>query len=138
MEKEVTVISDLENLYHIVYETGVYLNEGFNIDELSRILNMQTYVISKILRVDFGISFSDFKNNLRFKYAIIKISEGYLDMHTIDSLAKICGFKNRAYFSNVFKLKIGLPIKELSKYRNRYLVDSKNFVYLNQKKIGMF
>lgn len=131
MEKEVTVISNLENLYHSVYETGLYLDEGFNIDELARMLNVQTYVLSTILRVDFGISFSDFKNNLRFKYAIIKISEGYLDMHTIDSLAKICGFKSRAHFSNAFKQKIGLPIKEISKYRNRYLVDSKNFLSLN-------
>jgi AraC-like DNA-binding protein len=131
MEKEVTVISNLENLYHSVYETGLYLDEGFNIDELARMLNVQTYVLSTILRVDFGISFSDFKNNLRFKFAIIKISEGYLDMHTIDSLAKICGFKSRAHFSNAFKLKIGLPIKEISKYRNRYLVDSKNFLSLN-------
>lgn len=131
MEKEVTVISNLENLYHSVYETDLYLDEGFNIDELARMLNVQTYVLSTILRVDFGISFSDFKNNLRFKYAIIKISEGYLDMHTIDSLAKICGFKSRAHFSNAFKQKIGLPIKEISKYRNRYLVDSKNFLSLN-------
>ena len=131
MEKEVTVISNLENLYHSVYETDLYLDEGFNIDELARMLNVQTYVLSTILRVDFGISFSDFKNNLRFKYAIIKISEGYLDMHTIDSLAKICGFKSRAHFSNAFKQKIGLPIKEISKYRNRYLVDSKNFISLN-------
>lgn len=132
MKKEAAEISSLENLSHIVFESGIYLNEGFNIDELAKILNVQSYAISTILRVNFGISFCDLKNNLRFKYAVIKISEGYLDTHTIESLAKICGFKTRGRFSDVFKLKSGLTVKKFSKFKNRYLIDSKNFIYLNK------
>ena len=116
----------LDEFHSLVNDSGIFLNEDFNIDELARLIGVQTYLISSFLSIKLGISFSDFKNKLRIDYSIIKINEGYLSRHTTESLAKICGFRSRAHFSKVFKQVIGVSIKEINQNKNRYLLESKN------------
>jgi len=115
----------MDDFHSLVNDSGIFLNEEFNIDELARLIGVQTYLISSFLSIRLGISFSDFKNKLRIDYAVIKISEGYLSRHTTESLAKICGFRSRAHFSKVFKQVIGISIKEINQNKNRYLLESK-------------
>lgn len=115
----------MDEFHSLINDSGIFLEEDFNIDELARFLGVQTYLISSFLSVRLGISFSDFKNKLRIDYAVIKISEGYLSRHTTESLARICGFKSRAHFSKVFKQVIGVSIKEINQFKNRYLLESK-------------
>ena len=116
----------MDDFHSLVNDSGIFLNEDFNIDELARLIGVQTYLISSFLSIRLGISFSDFKNKLRIDYAVIKISEGHLRRHTTESLAKICGFRSRAHFSKVFKQVIGVSIKEINQNKNRYLLESKN------------
>ena len=115
----------MDDFHSLVNDSGIFLNEDFNIDELARFTGVQTYLISSFLSIKLGISFSDFKNKLRIDYSIIKINEGYLSRHTTESLAKICGFRSRAHFSKVFKQVIGISIKEINQNKNRYLLESK-------------
>jgi len=115
----------MDDFHSLVNDSGIFLNEDFNIDELARLIGVQTYLISSFLSIKLGISFSDFKNKLRIDYSIIKINEGYLSRHTTESLAKICGFRSRAHFSKVFKQVIGISIKEINQNKNRYLLESK-------------
>ncbi len=115
----------MDDFHSLVNDSGIFLNEDFNIDELARLIGVQTYLISSFLSIKLGISFSDFKNKLRIDYSIIKINEGYLSRHTTESLAKICGFRSRAHFSKVFKQVIGVSIKEINQNKNRYLLESK-------------
>ena len=116
----------MDDFHSLVNDSGIFLNEDFNIDELARLIGVQTYLISSFLSIKLGISFSDFKNKLRIDYSIIKINEGYLNRHTTESLARTCGFKSRAHFSKVFKQVIGVSIKEINQNKNRYLLESKN------------
>jgi AraC-like DNA-binding protein len=52
-------------------------------------------------------SFSEYQNILKIKYALKLIKSGYLDIHTIDSLAASCLFSQRSTFYYSFKKLIG-------------------------------
>jgi|GEM_PF-3112582 len=120
-----------EEFEQIVYESGLFLNPNFNIDNLAINFGVQTYIISDLLRAKFSVSFADFKNMLRIKYALIKIKDGILDHQTIESLALQSGFKSRSQFSRSFSEFTGISIKEVNKYRNKFFFGSNdNLIFL--------
>uniref|UniRef100_UPI0040488EE0 helix-turn-helix domain-containing protein n=1 Tax=Algoriphagus sp. TaxID=1872435 RepID=UPI0040488EE0 len=57
-------------------------------------------------------SFSEYQNNLKIKYALKLIKEGYLDTRTIDSLATRCLFANRRTFYRNFNKWVGFTPTE--------------------------
>lgn len=52
-------------------------------------------------------TYSEYLTILKIKYSIQLIEEGYLKLHTIDSLAKKCLFESRITFFNNFKKNVG-------------------------------
>jgi AraC-like DNA-binding protein len=120
-----------EEFEQIVYESGLFLNPNFNIDNLAINFGVQTYIMSDLLRAKFSVSFPDFKNMLRIKYALIKIKDGILDHQTIESLALQSGFKSRSQFSRSFSEFTGISIKEVNKFRNKFFFGSNdNLIFL--------
>jgi AraC-like DNA-binding protein len=57
-------------------------------------------------------SFSEYQNNLKIKYALKLIKDGYLDTRTIDSLATSCLFANRRTFYRNFNKWVGFTPTE--------------------------
>jgi AraC-like DNA-binding protein len=57
-------------------------------------------------------TFGEYQNNLKVKFALKLIKAGYLDNHTIDSLATRCLFKNRITFYRNFKKWVGYTTSE--------------------------
>ena len=57
-------------------------------------------------------SFSEYQNNLKIKYALKLIKDGYLDTRTIDSLATSCLFTNRRTFYRNFNKWVGFTPTE--------------------------
>ncbi len=57
-------------------------------------------------------TFGEYQNNLKVKFALKLIKSGYLDNHTIDSLATRCLFKNRITFYRNFKKWVGYTTSE--------------------------
>jgi AraC-like DNA-binding protein len=57
-------------------------------------------------------SFSEYQNNLKIKYALKLIKDGYLDTRTIDSLATRCLFANRRTFYRNFNKWVGFTPTE--------------------------
>lgn len=118
----------------IVYGSGIFLNPNFNIDNLAINFGVQTYIMSNLLRSKFSVSFAEFKNMLRIKYALIKIKDGILDHQTIESLALQSGFKSRSQFSRNFSEYTGISVKEVNKFRNKYFLGSNdNLIFLKTR-----
>jgi AraC-like DNA-binding protein len=57
-------------------------------------------------------TFGEYQNNLKIKFALKLIKAGYLDNHTIDSLATRCLFTNRITFYRNFKKWVGYTTSE--------------------------
>lgn len=104
--------SSLEDLKFSIKNSGIFLDTDFNLDRLSHHLSIQTYIASKLLRERYDITFSDFKNYLRIDYAMDKIKEGFLEKHTVDALAKECGYSGRSHFSKAFTTFTGMTVGE--------------------------
>ncbi len=57
-------------------------------------------------------TFGEYQNNLKIKFALKLIKEGYLDTRTIDSLASRCLFANKRTFYRNFKKWVGYTPSE--------------------------
>jgi AraC-like DNA-binding protein len=57
-------------------------------------------------------TFGEYQNNLKIKFALKLIKEGYLDTRTIDSLAARCLFANKRTFYRNFKKWVGYTPSE--------------------------
>ena len=62
-----------------------------------------------------GISFSQWKSDLRIDKAFDLAKNGYLKNHTIESLAQNVGFKSRNKFTEAFRKRIGINPSEVYK-----------------------
>ena len=63
--------------------------------------------IKYIFKYYCNYTYSEYLTILKIKYSIQLIEEGYLKLHTIDSLAKKCLFESRITFFNNFKKNVG-------------------------------
>lgn len=126
MALSVTKFSSFEEFKFFIKNSGIFLDPDFNIDRLSHHLSVQTYIASKLLRERYDITFSDFKNYLRIEYAMDKIKEGFLEKHTVDALAKECGYSGRSHFSRAFITLTNMTVSEA----NNKLFKRKNKSFL--------
>jgi AraC-like DNA-binding protein len=62
-----------------------------------------------------GISFNQWKSDLRIDYAFDLAKNGYLKSHTIESLAQHVGFQSRNKFTEAFRKRIGINPSEVNK-----------------------
>lgn len=104
--------STIEEFKNFLKNSRIFLDADFNLDKFSNYLGIQTYITSKLLKEKYDITFSDFKNYLRIDFAIDRIKEGFLEKHTVDALAKECGYRGRSHFSKVFITFTGLTVGE--------------------------
>lgn len=106
---------ELEKLQNIILKTEAffqleppYLNPDFCIKHLAEQMNIPEHLLSKSINVKAGMHFFDFVNSFRIKEAIILLSdEKAMKKYTIESLARQCGFGNKASFYKAFKKTTG-------------------------------
>lgn len=102
----------IEKMLAVLKKRQLYLEQDFNVTYCARELEIPTHHLSYFLKHHYGLSFSEYRNNLRMEYAKNLIENDFLDMNTIEALAGECGFASRSSFSKVFKYATGVNPSE--------------------------
>ena len=107
LEVEKKVTDKVDKLIFEIKKLEEELLEKFekvpNLKELAFQLNYPQSHLKYVFKYHAYCSFSEYQSILKIKYALILIKSGYLDTHTIDSLASSCLFSQRSTFYYSFK-----------------------------------
>jgi AraC-like DNA-binding protein len=107
LELENKVASNVDKLIFEIKKFEVGLLEKFEkpptLKELAFRLNYPQSHLKYVFKYHTYCSYSEYQSILKIKYALILIKSGYLDTHTIDSLASVCLFSHRSSFYFSFK-----------------------------------
>lgn len=111
LEVEKKVSEKVEKLIFAIKEFELRLLEKFvelpSLKELAFQLNCPQSHLKYVFKYHSYYSYSEYQTILKVKYALKLIKSGYLDIHTIDSLAVSCLFSQRSTFYYSFKKLIG-------------------------------
>lgn len=111
LEVEKKVSEKVEKLIFAIKEFELGLLEKFvelpTLKELAFQLNCPQSHLKYVFKYHSYYSYSEYQTILKVKYALKLIKSGYLDIHTIDSLAVSCLFSQRSTFYYSFKKLIG-------------------------------
>lgn len=94
---------------NLIINEQMYLKQGIRISDVATILKTNRTYISKLVNDTYGMSFSDYINTLRIRYAQQYLTE-HKDARQSD-LAAACGFPDASAFNNVFKRVTGMTPK---------------------------
>jgi AraC-like DNA-binding protein len=107
LELENKVAGNVDKLIFEIKKFEVGLLEKFEkpptLKELAYRLNYPQSHLKYVFKYHTYCSYSEYQSILKIKYALILIKSGYLDTHTIDSLASVCLFSHRSSFYFSFK-----------------------------------
>jgi AraC-like DNA-binding protein len=91
------------------FETNLYkdFKKLPTLKEFGLLLGHPQSHIKYVFKYYCNYTYSEYLTILKIKYSIQLIEDGYLKLHTIDSLAKKCLFESRITFFNNFKKNVG-------------------------------
>jgi AraC-like DNA-binding protein len=100
-------LQELEQLLQVYLINHPYISLDFGKPKLMSDLKISDRLFAYYFNEYLGISFTQWKSDLRIDYANNLVKNGYLKNHTIESLARLVGFQSRSKFSTAFKSRIG-------------------------------
>lgn len=80
-----------------------YLIPKLGINDLSSLIGVSVTNIRASIMLYSGVNYNVYINNLRIANALLLINSGYLENHTLVSLAEKCGFNSHQSFFRAFK-----------------------------------
>lgn len=99
-----------------VQQAILYINEHFTekitLVELAKILAFSPNHLGYLFKLQMGITFTEYLNNIRMNYACSLLQSSDL---LVKEIAFISGFHSAAYFTQSFKQKVHLTPKEYRK-----------------------
>lgn len=98
----------------LIADNQIFLNNSLRADEVARMMNTNRTYVSRMLREEFGTSFSDYINSRRIEYAQ-DLMRSNPDMKLVE-LAESSGFVNASSFCRIFKQITGTSPKEWLKH----------------------
>jgi len=107
LQPEKGQILEFEQMLQTYLNILPYLSSDFGKPKLISELKISDRFFTHYFNEYLGISFSQWKSDLRIDYANNLVKNGYLKNHTIESLGRKVGFKSRSKFSTAFKSRIG-------------------------------
>jgi AraC-like DNA-binding protein len=105
-----------------VINDRIHLQPGFSLNHLSQETGVPYHQLTVYFNYYLGISFNDWKNNLRVDYVIEQFAQGRTRNFTLETLAREAGYLSRSNFVNAFVKKTGM---NPSKYLN-FLIKQRN------------
>lgn len=99
----------------IFYILEHYADSSLTLDHISRQLGFAKTYISRMLKEDTGISFSDLLLQLRMEYSVALLQETALE---IQEIAGAVGYADAQYFSKVFRRYTGFQPSDYRKLNN--------------------
>lgn len=86
-----------------------FVKKKYTLNSLAKELNTNSNYLSKIINEHKQMNFSNYLNNLKIDFAIIKLTENSkFREYTIKAIAEECGFKTQQSFSAAFYKKTGI------------------------------
>jgi AraC-like DNA-binding protein len=79
-----------------------FTNQSLNISSLSKLLEINQNDLSRIINNTYS-NYNMWINEIRIKYSIDLIKEGYLEKYSVEALAEKSGFKSKNTFYRSFK-----------------------------------
>lgn len=108
--------NDLENfknrLQNIMQNDKPYLEPNLTLTDLSRLIGVNSTVLSYAINNGFGKNFNDFVNEFRITEVKNKLQNGGSENLTLLAVAFDCGFNSKATFNRAFKKFTGVSPKE--------------------------
>lgn len=101
---DTTVQIELKNKLEVYFEEQQpFLNPSLKIWDIVKDLNTNRTYVSRLINVEYGLSFSAFVNQYRIKEAKRLMSQSATSNYSLSSIAIMSGFINYSSFVRVFK-----------------------------------
>ncbi len=117
-----TFIAIRKQLSDLMETEKPYLKNNFSIDDLADALETNSKYISKIINDYCGSNFSTYINKRRIEYARTLLLNPDYDNLTLQAVAEMSGFGNRATFINAFKKYTGVTPSYFLTHKNEILL----------------
>jgi AraC-like DNA-binding protein len=105
----------LNQIEELSFNTNTFRNPDLSIEDIAVALKAPTSHINYIIKYHCNESFSDYKKIVRINDATKLLENGYLNNHTIESLALKVGFSSYSTFISAFKNMTGVTVQEYVK-----------------------
>ncbi|MFY7826528.1 MAG: helix-turn-helix domain-containing protein [Flectobacillus sp.] len=92
-----------------------YLKAKYSLNDAAYETSLPAHQISTMMRVHFGMNFSDYINSLRIEEVKRRLSDDEFQNYSIEGISKDCGFNAKSTFFTVFKKHTGLTPSEFQK-----------------------
>ena len=90
----------------LIREKG-YLVPDFSAQQLAERMGMSRFQLSRILKAEFGMSYSEIVHTYRIQDAMHHLKDKRLAPYSIDDIGAMVGVKNRQSFFSAFKKATG-------------------------------
>ncbi len=115
-----TQSAELKNkLQALLTEEKIYIRKDLRVVDLSRSLNTNRTYISRMINQEYGKSFSELINNLRFEEAKRMLLLSEFSLLSISEIAQRAGFPSESSFYRIFKKETGLAPGDWRKVNSR-------------------
>jgi YesN/AraC family two-component response regulator len=84
-----------------------YVQQQFNLQVMSKSIQLNGSIISTLIRKKYEKSFVEFRNDLRVEYAKNLMEQHLHKTQTLESIGRMSGFASRTTFFNSFKKSTG-------------------------------
>ncbi len=108
-EENTTVKSDLERLLMV---EEIYKDPELTLSGLSKKVNSNPSVVSRVINQGFQMNFNDFINKYRVEAVVRMLQKGVYKNQTLLAIAFDCGFNSKSTFNRAFKKSISCSPKE--------------------------
>jgi AraC-like DNA-binding protein len=108
LTRNLTKYNLIEDEIMQVIAAGIYLKPGFGMSQLSQETRVPYHHLTAYFNYYLGITFNDWKNNLRIEYILEQFDQGRNRKLTLETLAREAGFLSRSNFVDSFKKKMGM------------------------------
>ena len=84
---------------HIIRVEKKYRDPDFSACKLAEKLGIRSYTLSRIIKSEFGTTYTDIVHTLRVQDAMRHLKDRRLSPYTVDDIGVMVGFCNRQSFS---------------------------------------
>ncbi|WP_350287214.1 helix-turn-helix domain-containing protein [uncultured Croceitalea sp.] len=97
-----------QSLEHLMNEKEVFSNKNLKISHLASLLDTTDRELSLYIHESYGVSFTEYINQLRVEKVKRLINKGEQEKYTLFGIAEKAGFSSKSSFNEVFKKVTGL------------------------------
>jgi AraC-like DNA-binding protein len=105
----------LMSLQEMFEQEKIYLNKDLNIIDLSKQLNTNKNILSKLINTYLNKTFPSLINEYRVNEAIKLLTDKKTSNYKMEVISEMCGYNNRQVFHSAFKKETGVTPNDFRK-----------------------